>query len=139
MPVPWLNVPHHKQRGRADCLSACAAMTLAYHGVSIKYSRLLRILKITPNLGAPASHIRRLTQLGIDVTYGDGDLENLRNYLARGMPSIAFVRTIHLSYWDADSRHAVVVVGMDEAKVYLNDPFYAIAPQSVAHLDVSSQ
>jgi ABC-type bacteriocin/lantibiotic exporter with double-glycine peptidase domain len=41
MPAPWLNVPHHKQRGRADCLAACAAMALAYHGVSIKYSHLL--------------------------------------------------------------------------------------------------
>lgn len=135
MPASWLNVTHYKQQGRADCLAACAAMVLDYQGLPVNYSRLLRLFDITPDLGAPASRIRRLAHLGVKVSYGSGDLEDLRNYLAQGMPVIVFVRTIHLSYWDADSRHAVVVVGMDETQVYLNDPFHDTVPQFVARLE----
>ncbi len=135
MAAPWLPVPHRKQRHRADCLAACAAMALDYLGITVSYPSLLQLLDITPDLGAPASNIRRLSALGISVTYSSGTLHALTEHLAQRRPCIAFVYTTHLSYWSEATRHAVVIVGMNERLVYLNDPFFDIAPQVVARLE----
>lgn len=135
MPAPWLPVSHQKQRHRSDCLVACATMVLDYLGQSIRYVRLLRLLGVTPDLGAPASNVRRLSSLNVSVEYGAGTIDDLAEHIARGVPCIAFVHTMHLSYWTEATRHAVVVVGMDEEHVYLNDPFFDIAPQVVSRLE----
>jgi ABC-type bacteriocin/lantibiotic exporter with double-glycine peptidase domain len=135
MPAPWLPVSHQKQYHRSDCLAACAAMVLAYLGRSAHYSQLMKLLAITPDLGAPASNIRRLEALKISVEYGRGDMAALAQCLARNFPCIAFVHTIHLSYWAEAVRHAVVVVGLDEQQVYLYDPFFGAAPQTVSRLE----
>jgi uncharacterized protein YvpB len=44
------------------------------------------------------------------------------------------VDTAELPYWSASADHAVVVVGVDEEWVYLNDPYFEDAPQSVSHI-----
>jgi len=135
MPAPWLPVSHQKQRHRSDCLVACATMVLDYLGRSIRYSRLLRLLGVTPDLGAPASNVRRLSSLNVSVEYGAGTIDDLAEHIERSVPCIAFVHTIHLSYWTEATRHAVVVAGTDEEHVYLNDPFFDIAPQVVSRLE----
>jgi predicted DNA-binding antitoxin AbrB/MazE fold protein len=61
LPVPWLPVSHKRQCHRSDCLAACAAMILAHLGRSVRYSRLMRLLNVTPDLGAPASNIESLS------------------------------------------------------------------------------
>ncbi len=48
---------------------------------------------------------------------------------------IAFVNTACLSYWPEATRHAVVVVGLDAERVYLNDPFFDAAPQYTSRLE----
>ncbi len=135
MPTPWLLVSHQKQRHRADCLVACVAMILDYLGKQVRYGRLIKILKVTPDLGAPASNVKHLSLLNISVEYGSGSLDDLAKQIERNIPCIAFLHTMHLSYWSEAVRHAVVVVGMDEEGVYLNDPFSDIAPQSVSRLE----
>jgi len=135
MPALWLPVPHHKQNHPSDCLAACAAMLLDYAGRPVPYDRLLQLLDITPDLGAPASNIKRLMALNVTVEYGPGNITDLAHRLAQGVPAIAFVHTIHLSYWPEAARHAVVAVGIDERRVYLNDPFFDAAPQSVSRLE----
>lgn len=135
MPAPWLPVSHQKKRHRSDCLAACAAMVLNYLRQPIPYARLLRLLGIAPDLGAPASNVRRLSSLNVSVEYGAGTIDDLAEHIARGVPCIAFVHTIHLGYWTEATRHAVVVVGMGEEHVYLNDPFFDIAPQVVSRLE----
>ncbi len=135
MPAPWLLVSHQKQRHRSDCLAACAAMILGYLGRSVRYGKLMRLLGITPDLGAPASNVRRLSALNVCVEYGAGTMDDLVAYLARGVPCIAFVHTVHLGYWPEATRHAVVVVGVDEQQVYLDDPFFDVAPQIVSLLE----
>jgi hypothetical protein len=54
MPSTLLPVPHHLQRSDGDCLAACAAMVLAYLGVSVDYDRLLRLsVSPTPTWSLP--------------------------------------------------------------------------------------
>lgn len=135
MPVPWLPVSHKRQRHRSDCLAACVTMIPAHLGRSVRYSRLMRLLNITPDLGAPASNVESLSVLNVSVEYGSGSMGDLATHITQGIPCIVFVHTVHLSYWPEAVRHTVVVVGMDEEQVYLNDPFFDVAPQIVSRLE----
>ena len=132
MPGNLLNVPLHKMSQTADCLAACAAMILDYIGHPVNYTDLLRLLEVGP-LGTPAGHIVRLGQWGVSVEYGEGSLETLQSLVDNDRPVIALVRTRELPYWQGfDTYHSIVVVGYDEAQIYVNDPYFDDAPQSVA-------
>lgn len=48
---------------------------------------------------------------------------------------VAFVKTGELPYWDEDCDHAVVVAGLDDEVVYLNDPAFPDAPVQVPRGD----
>ena len=131
MPANWLPVPHRKQTdGAADCLAACAAMVLDFLGVSVPYKQLVSVLNIQ-EFGAPASNLRNLTTLGLRVSYGPTSLGELARHIAGGQPCIVPVFTGELSYWTQATDHAVVVVGLDEQTVYVNDPYFDQAPQPV--------
>ncbi|MDM8520195.1 peptidase C39 family protein [Anaerolineales bacterium HSG6] len=132
MPKCWLTIPHQKQRRQADCLASCAAMVLSYWKRSVSYEKLMALLDIQ-DLGAPYSNIRRLNKLGMSVMLAEGELTDLESHLQQGDPCIVFLRTGELSYWHIDTGHAVVVTGIDDDFVYLNDPAFAIAPQTISH------
>ncbi len=134
MPKVLLPVPHRQQQSDGDCLAACAAMVLDYLNHPVEYDKLLQLLRIKP-FGAPAGNVRLLAQLNLSVTYRVTDLAGLESTLAQGNPVIVFVRTGELPYWDYSSDHALVVVGYDEANVYVNDPHFTNAPISVPRDD----
>lgn len=121
MPKLLFNIPHQRQQSDGDCLAACAAMVLAHLGTTLDYNRLLRLLNVQ-FYGAPAGNIRRLTQLNLNVTYRQTDMRGLEAMLQQGQAVIAFVRTGDLPYWSYSTDHALVVVGYDEAHIYVNDP-----------------
>jgi len=129
-----LPVPHRIQRRQADCLAACAAMILEYLGRPTDYARLVTLLGIR-DFGAPSSNIRQLAKLGLSVSFRQGAPGDLAAHLLHGEPCIVFLRTGELPYWQEDTGHAVVLVGMDEDVVYLNDPAFAQTPQRVSHGD----
>lgn len=110
-------------------------MVLAFIGRPVSYDRLLDLLDIDPVVGAPASHILKLADLGVKVAYGSGTIEELAGHLSRGQPCLAFVNTVELSYWDEATHHAVVVVGMDEHQVLVADPWFDSMPQIVSRLE----
>lgn len=110
-------------------------MVLTYIGVSTPYKQILSLLQVRSQLGAPAYNIRRLEQLGITVNYQQGTLAELHTHLVNNRPSIVFVKTVELPYWETATDHAIVVVGMDEESVYLNDPEFPDAPIAVTKGD----
>lgn len=122
--MSWLNVPYLAQTEPGGCLQACAAMVLAYLGQPAYQGDIARQIGAR-RFGTPASHIRRLAAWGLVVEYRSGSLEELSAAVSAGHPSIVFVRTSELPYWREDTPHAVVVVGLDEAHVYLLDPAYS--------------
>lgn len=126
-----LPVLHRRQKQQADCLAACAAMVLDYLHVPIPYERLVRLLQVDA-IGTPFRNLRQLQQLGLSIHIGAGSVQSLRDRLEEGLPSIVAVDTAQLSYWDEATDHAIVVVGMDEQQVYVNDPDGADAPQSIS-------
>lgn len=128
LPLP---VPHREQQQASDCLAACAAMVLDYLDKPTSYNRLLSLLRIGP-IGAPRRNILQLTRLGIDVAYREATLPLVAELLQAGLPIIAFVDTGELSYWSVSTNHALVLVGLNEENVYVNDPAFPDAPISVS-------
>ncbi len=129
-----LSVSHIRQREDGECIAACAAMVLKYLNISAPYEQLLRLLKIDW-FGTAAFRIRELEKLGIQVIYKQGTLEEIHDHLSNDRPCIAFVKTIELPYWNEANDHAVVVVGLDDEFIYLNDPAFPDAPKKVSHGD----
>jgi ABC-type bacteriocin/lantibiotic exporter with double-glycine peptidase domain len=105
-------------------------MVLAYLGDSVTEEELLVLFDGT-EFGTPASRMTRLGRMGYDVEIGRGTFDLLRSKLELGLPSIALVHTAFLDYWTESTRHAVVVVGLDDEHAYLNDPAFESAPQTV--------
>lgn len=129
-----LHVPHTSQRRDGECLAACAKMALEYLGLPTPYDRLLKLLKIE-SFGTFFSNLRELEQLGVTVVYKRGTLDELHDHLSKNQPCIALVETGELPYWERSTPHAVVVVGLDDQFVYLNDPAVDEAPVQVSHGD----
>ncbi len=130
---PILPVPHLYQPVTGECLPACAAMVLSYLGIRVNYRRILSILQTQP--GTPFSKIRQLAQLKVTIYYNRGSLKDIQHFISIGQPVLVPVQTGELPHWTENTAHAVVVVGMDEDSVYINDPAAATAPIQVPRGD----
>jgi ABC-type bacteriocin/lantibiotic exporter with double-glycine peptidase domain len=130
MPKTLLAVSHLRQRAESDCLPTCVQLVLAYLGRAESYEQLTRLLG-TRWFGTPLENILRLDQLGLKVTLKESSLEEISRHLQNNRPVIAFVNTVNLPYWRTDTDHVVVVIGMDDEFIYVNDPYFAEAPQRI--------
>lgn len=128
MPSVLLPVPHYPQTGKYNCLPACARMVLAYLGLSATEAELAARLGTTP-LGTTGRNLLRLQDKSLFVAYGPLTLPLLKTELDQNRPVIVLVSSLFLDYWQKDTAHAVVVVGYDGDRVFLNDPAFAVAPQ----------
>lgn len=128
-----LAVSHWKQRRQADCLVACTAMVLDYLQIPVNYDGLTRLLRTMP-IGTFFRNLRHLeSALGLSVTVGYGDFRVLHTHLESGLPVIVSVNTKMLSYWNhQETIHALVVIGIDEEHVYVNDPAIEESPKPIA-------
>ncbi len=132
MPKILLNVSHRKQRLRsAECLPACVAMVLGYLGQPVEYNALLSLLRTRSDVGTAAANVRHLETLGVNVRLFHADLDAVRESLVNGWPVIAFVETSHLPHWSEATDHAVLIVGIDDEAVYVNDPEFEQVPQRI--------
>ena len=116
-----LSVPHHPQLDDGYCLPACVQMVLAYWGIERAQRDIADDLGLIPGAGVPGNRIKMLSSKKLDVSYGAGELTDLEGALAQGVPPIALVYTGELPYWEHATAHAVVLLGMAEQTVYLND------------------
>ncbi len=129
--MPLLPVPHYQQRRQAECLTACAAMVLNYLNRPVNYETLLKRLQVGSS-GASYHNLRYLESLGISVQVAQGEIDTLCRYIQRRIPPIVFVKTKELSYWQENTNHAIVVTGMDNQWIYLNDPCFGDVPKAIA-------
>ena len=130
MPNTLLPIPHFQQKQNADCLAACAMMVLTHLGFQMEYDTILHLLKVRA-FGASGQNLKYLSPLGVTVIYREGSLDELKHHWQNGYPCIVLVRTAELPHWGYATDHAVVVVGMEDQQVFIHDPAFAAAPQSV--------
>lgn len=127
-----LGVPYRRQKADGYCLAACAQMVLAHLGVFYAQDDLARRIGVRPLLGAPASNVLRLRSENLDVTYTDGSLQDIANWLAEEVPVIAFVQAGELTRWRGHRfQYAIVVIGLDEQIVCFFDPATEASPVEV--------
>lgn len=108
-------------------------MVLAFHGVTLDPGWLRRVLE-SKAIGTPGFKVLNLRRYHFDVTYAAAtDDRVLVQALRQGIPPIALVFTASLSYWERATAHAVVVTGMDNAVVSVNDPAYPEISQALTH------
>lgn len=96
-------------------------MVLDFLGIPASYGRLVNLLG-TDWFGTPFRHLEKLKQWGVKVFIEHLSLDEISGYLRQGLPVIACVHTADLSYWAYSSEHVVVVVGVDQEHVFVNDP-----------------
>jgi uncharacterized protein YvpB len=130
MMPPLLPVRLIRQEELSGCLAACAQMALAHIGVNVTQRELNRLFGLT-QAGVPASRVQLLTRYSVEVVYASGDEATLRNELDQRQPVIVFLSTGDLPHWSSNVQHAVLLVGYDDTNVYLHDPVFGEAPQSV--------
>lgn len=82
----------------------------------------------TTDIGTPSGRIQRLVRYGFEVIYQTGSLAQLENWLSQQMPCILFVRTGSLSYWQLDTAHALVLIGLTSDLATLLDPMVGTNP-----------
>ncbi len=96
-------------------------MVTGYLGQPLSYSHLVRRLG-TKSFGTPFRNIQELEKDGFTVIISHLTLAEIRHYLTAQLPVLAGVHTTDLSYWSQAVDHVVVVIGMDDTHVYVNDP-----------------
>src|SRR5437868_7009252 len=131
MPIVSLSVPHYKQEQAYSCVAACVRMVLAHFGRTCTEEEVSQRLGTGPH-GTRARAIFLIESLGFEVQVETSNLAQLAAALAAGVPPIVFVDTGPLDYWKVRCDHVAVLVGLDTATVYLNDPYFEAAPQQTA-------
>ncbi len=106
-------------------------MVLAHYGQLRTEEEVRQLLGTGPH-GTRARAILQVAPLGFHVQLGRSNLAELATALRGGVPRIVFVETTLLDYWKQRCNHVAVVVGLEGANVFLNDPYFDIAPQQTS-------
>ena len=105
-------------------------MVLEFFGYTTSEAKLASRLGTQP-FGTPAPNLYRLEKIGFEVTYESVTLITLRTNLEAGFPCLVFVRTGDLPHWNEDTAHVMVAIGADDEAIYVNDPAFDTAPQTI--------
>jgi len=133
MSRPLLAIPHRTEEFSGGCLPACCQMALAFFDIARSQKQIATQIGHIEGAGTPARNVARLSVFGVDAQYIEsGTLSDLCKGVETGAVIIVFVRTGELPYWDKDTPHALVVVGIETDIIYVNDPAFENAPIAMA-------
>ena len=124
-------IPDVRQSTGFSCGAAALQAVLHYYGVEEREDRLMTELKASPEEGTHPAEILQVARAhGLRAEMREGlGIEDLKSALDRGTPVIAAIQA-----WKAGDRslpawaktwedgHYVVILGLDAASVYVEDP-----------------
>ncbi len=106
-------------------------MVLGYHGRTVSEAEVRQLLGTT-SFGTRAAAVLHVSSWGFDVQFGASNLPQLQAALAASAPPIVFVLAGTLDYWNINTAHTAVLVGLDGSAAFLNDPFFDSYPQQTS-------
>lgn len=122
-----LNVPDVKEPTNYSSGPSSLQAVLAYYGTDTSISKIINITNTTENGTAPDKLVQASIELGFNAQLKENlTLQDLQNNLNQGIPIIILCQA-----WgdngtpysnDTAHGHYMVVIGMDEKNVYLEDP-----------------
>lgn len=124
-------VPDIRQGANYSCGAAALQAVLRYWGIDIEEDKLIKLLKTSPEYGTNERDIVRVAKkMGLKAEFKDNiTLEDLERSIHEGIPVIvdcqSWGSTCSNKSWADDWRdgHYMVVIGIDEDNVYLEDPY----------------
>jgi uncharacterized protein len=125
-------VPDTRQSADYSCGAAALQAVLRYWGMDIEEDKLIKLLKTSPDYGTNEKDIVRVAKkMGLKAKFEDNiTLEDLERSINEGIPVIVDCQSWRSSRysnksWANDWRngHYMVVIGIDESNVYLEDPY----------------
>jgi predicted double-glycine peptidase len=124
-----LAVPDTRQSTDYSCGAAALQAVLAYYGQEVREDRLMHQLACDPQQGThPEALLRVARSYGLKAELREGmRLEDLEGLLREGVPTLVCAqawRGQSQPPWreDWEDGHYMVVIGLDEKRVYLEDP-----------------
>jgi predicted double-glycine peptidase len=122
-----LNIPDVKQPTNSSSGPTSLQAVLAYYGTDTSISQLINMTNSTENGTVPDNIAQAATELGFNAQVQENlTLQDLQNNLNQGTPIIILCQAWgnnSTSYTnETEDSHYMVVIGMDEKNIYLEDP-----------------
>ena len=126
------HVPDTRQSFNYSCAASALQSVLVYWGIDIEENELIRLLNTTSDNGTDEKDIVRVArQMGLEAELKDNiTLVDLERSIKMGVPVIVDCQAWRGSLYsnkswadDWDDGHYMVVIGIDEKNVYLEDPY----------------
>jgi len=126
------DVPDTRQSADYSCGAAALQAVLDYWGMDIEEDKLIKMLKTSHDYGTNEKDIVRVaSKMGLKAEFKDNiSQEELERSIHEGIPVIVNCqawrssRSSNKSWADEwKNGHYMVVIGIDESKVYLEDPY----------------
>jgi len=116
-----MEIPCYKQKKNYTCAVCCLKMVLEYYGKEYEEIELEKMCRTTERGTIAKNVVDTAKRIGFWAAICEGDLEFIRACISSEMPVIVYLRTKYLPWWEYDAIHAVVVIGIDENYIYLNE------------------
>jgi hypothetical protein len=122
-----LYMPDVLQFSDYDCGDTCVQAIMAYYGTDLNEIQLLKKLKTRKTTGTGVEHIEDFfKKQGFKVESRSMDINYLKNFIKKKIPVIILAQAWKKSpvkYKRTKAfGHYMIVVGIDDKKVYLEDP-----------------
>ena len=124
-----LEFPELIQNCEYDCGAKALQAVLAYYGIDVEESVVLRAVGTTKKSGTPIKGIENtLKNYGLKYKSGSMNLKDIKCFIDKKIPVILLVQAWtekrHVD-WEKDwnDGHFVVAIGYDKKRVYFEDPF----------------
>lgn len=122
--------PELRQFYDYDCGAATMEGVLAYYGLDVPETYVMKIAGTNRRIGTSPNGLRRVAEkFGLKYKEGGMSIRKLKKYIRKKIPVIILIQDL----WDArklkgynenkDLGHYVIPVGFDKEKVYFEDPW----------------